>query len=185
MEVISMGHQVSSSFFFAQSWPVTAALVIALCAAALCIWHLLRPRRASPDRRKHAHDLIQALDQYCEWVEAQRHNAFFTDDSTHPDSPIVRAREIKQAHFPELSQRMVELLMAHTALVDFFWGQQVQRMKAPEAWAAATDHDDTYLLLRQQMLDAVCKMLECCRELVGDVPMPAALSGGGFNTAGA
>ncbi len=180
-----MDHQASSSFFFGLSWPVLAVIAIALCAAAVFVWRVLRPRPAAPDRRQHAHDLIQALDQYCDWVEAQRHIAFFTDESTHPDSPIGRARAIKHAHFPELSQRMVELLMAHTALVDFFWSQQVQRMKAPEAWAAATDHDETYLVLRQRMLDAVRKMVECCRELVGDVPMPAALRGRGFNTAGA
>jgi hypothetical protein len=180
-----MDHQASSSFFFGLSWPVLAVIAIALCAAAVFVWRVLRPRPAAPDRRQHAHDLIQALDQYCDWVEAQRHIAFFTDESTHPDSPIGRARAIKHAHFPELSQRMVELLMVHSALVDFFWRQQVQRMKEPEAWAAATDHDETYLVLRQRMLDAVRKMAECCRELVGDVPMPAALSGGGFNTAGA
>ena len=73
--------------------------------------------------------------------------------------------------------------MAHTALVDFFWSQQVQRMKAPDAWAEATEHDDTYLVLRQRMLDAVRKMGEDCRALVGNVPLPAAVSGGGFKPA--
>lgn len=179
-----MDHQASSDFL-GLAWPVLVALIIALCAAALCVWRAMRPRSAVPDRLQPAHDLIQALDQYCGWVEAQRHIAFFTDESAHPDSPIGRARAIKQAHFPELSQAMVELLMAHTALVDFFWSQQVQRMKAPDAWAAATDHDDTYLVLRQRMLDAVRKMAEDCRDLVGDVPLPAAVSGGGFTTAGA
>lgn len=178
-----MDHQ-ASPYLFGLTWPVLAALAMALCVAALCVWRAIR-RPPSPDRLQHAHDLIQALDQYCEWVEAQRHIAFFTDESTHPDSPIGRARAIKHAHFPELSQRMVELLMAHSALVDFFWSQQVQRMKAPDAWAAATDHDDTYLVLRQRMLDAVRKMAEDCRDLVGDVPLPAAVSGGVFNTAGA
>jgi ABC-type nickel/cobalt efflux system permease component RcnA len=179
-----MDHQ-ASSFFFGLSWLVLAALVIALCAAVLCLWRVVRPRPVATARLQHAHELMQALDQYCDWVEAQRHIAFFSDESVHPDSPIGRARAIKHAHFPELSQRMVELLMVHSALVDFFWRQQVQRMKEPEAWAVATDHDETYLELRQQMLDAVRKMVDCCRELVGDVPMPAALRGGGFNTAGA
>ncbi len=173
-----MDHQ-ASSFFFGLSWPALIAFAVALCAAALCIWRAARPRQrpGTPNRLQHAHDLIQALDQYCEWVEAQRQIAFFTDESTHPDSPLGRARMIKQAHFPELSQAMVELLMAHTALVDFFWSQQVQRMKAPDVWSAATDHA-TYLALRQRMLDAVRHMAECCRDLVGDVPMPAALRGG-------
>ncbi|MGE0331426.1 MAG: hypothetical protein AB7P37_12095 [Ramlibacter sp.] len=181
-----MDHQ-ASSFFFGLSWPVLAALAVALCAGALCAWRAVRPRPAASDRRQQAYDLIQALDQYCEWVEAQRHIAFFSDESTHPDSPIGRARAIKHAHFPELSQAMVELLMAHTALVDFFWSQQVQRMKTPEARATATDHDDTYLQLRQRMLDAVRHLAERCRELVGDVPLPAAVSsnGGGFTPAGA
>lgn len=169
-----MDHQASS--LFSLSGPVLAVLVIALCAVAVMVWRVMRSRRASPQRLTQAHDLIQALDRYCEWVEAQRHIAFFTDESVHPDSPLERARAIKQAHFPELSQPMVELLMAHTALVDFFWSQQVQRMKDPAAWAAANDHDMHYLALRGRMLDAVRHMAECCRDLVGDVPLPAAVS---------
>lgn len=181
-----MGHQASFSLL-GLSWPAFIMLAIALGAAAVFLWRVMRPRAQAPCRLQHAHDLIQALDQYCEWVEAQRHIAFFTDESTHIGSPLERARAIKQAHFPELSQAMVEVLVAHTALVDFFWRQQVQRMKAPEQWAASGEHDATYLALRQRMLDAVRQLAEGCRKLVGDVPLPSALTGGvtgGFTPAG-
>lgn len=168
------------------SVPVVLALLVLLAATAALIRHFMRQRRPAIERQQHAHDLIAALEQYCDWVEAQRHVAFFTDESAHADSPIERARAIKHAHFPELSQAMVELLMAHTALVDFFWTQQVRRMKEPQAWAdTAAQRDATYLELRQRMLAAVRKLAEGCRDIVGELPMPAAVASEGLETAGA
>jgi len=173
MEVILMDHR--NDFL---SGPIVWGLLMLALLAGYGVWRglLVRRRRpaASALRLRKAHDLIHALDAYCDWIEAQRHIAFFTDETARADSPLDRARAIKQAHFPELSQVMVELLMVHTALTDFFWRQQVLRIKSPDGWVQA-EHDAAYLLLKTRMLDAVRRMAEECRDLVGELPLPSAL----------
>ncbi len=152
---------------------LVAWLVSALCLAVMsllaCRWiSHIRQRRAEL-RRAHGYSLIHSLRAYSAWIECQRDLPFTAqslDELTSP-APLHRAREIRREWFPSLGQQMVQLLQAHSRLIEYLWEQNLLRLTQGTSWKPAY-LDPQYQQLRGSQEDLIDEMMASCRQLIGE-----------------
>jgi hypothetical protein len=163
---------------------LSIALGLALVFAAALVgwqWSAHRRRARVNARRTHGYELIHALKSYSAWSEYQRDQpvtASSLDELTSPES-LTRARALKKACFPELSEHLVRLLQAHSRMVEYLWEQNLLRLSQGSGWKPAYQ-DAQYQQLRGAQEDLIDEMILICRELIGEAGVPWQATGSDF-----
>jgi hypothetical protein len=161
-----------------------AALLVALGLIGAVIawqWVAYAIRSRANTRRAHGYEFIHALRAYSAWTEFQRDLPFTgrsLDELTSP-GPLTRARELKRLWFPELSERMVRLLQAHSRMIEYFWEQDLLRLSQGSAWRPAYE-DAQYQQLRGAQEDLIDEMIGICRDAIGEGSLPWQSTGSDF-----
>jgi hypothetical protein len=152
-------------------WSDTYLLLLAAgmgfaLAVALGVW---RARVRSRRRRMAGYVLLDCLKAYSAWMDYQREELFQTrdpEDLGTPD-PLLRACEIKDEWFPQLSSQMVRLLHSHRQMMEYLWEQRILRLS--QASARASIHSDPRYQQLRDLQDATMDgMFVRCRQLIGD-----------------
>jgi len=152
-------------------WSDTYLLLLAAgigfaLALALGIW---RTRVHTMRRRMAGYVLLDCLKAYSAWMDYQREELF---QSRSPEElgtpqPLLRACEIKDEWFPQLSPQMVRLLHSHRQMMEYLWEQRILRMS--QAAARASIHADPRYQQLRDLQDAMMDGLFVrCRQLIGD-----------------
>jgi hypothetical protein len=142
--------------------PPLAALAV---VAALFYGAQIQRRRV----RSQGLHLIYWLKAYSAWVDCQRDDPFLArdvDELTLP-APLSHALAIKDAAFPELSERMVRLLQAHSRLIEYLWQHNLLRISQASGWQAAHE-DSRYQQIRGAQEDLIEEMIAFCLEQIGE-----------------
>jgi hypothetical protein len=130
--------------------------------------HLARKRQ---DRlRAQGYEFIFSLKTYSVWVDCQSEQPFKCrniDELALPE-PLARARDIKEAAFPDLSQYMLRLLQSHSRLIEYLWQQDLLRLSQAAGWRPAWQ-DSQYQQIRGAQEDLIQEMIGLCREMIGDL----------------
>lgn len=134
--------------------PLAAWLAAAFLAAAALGWLAARLKRRHAARRAQAHELLQALQRYSDWVCAQRLAAVFQGESAEAAAALDRACLLRQACFPALAGDMAEVLAVHNRLLHFLGSQHALWLRDPEHWLRS-DHDARFLALWRQHRQAL------------------------------
>jgi len=148
-------------------------LVSCLLVAALVLATIGWARQAGRKREEHLRDLgyelIFSLKSYSAWVDSLRDEPFMTRDTDELASPrhLARAREIKEAWFPGLSQHMLRLLQAHSHLIEYLWQQNLLRLSQASGWRPVYQ-DPQYQQIRGAQEELIGEMIGLCQELIGD-----------------
>lgn len=151
---------------------VPLAWAAGVIAVALVLWRLrVRLARQAARRRSAGHRLIDSLKAYSAWIDWHRSEPLQHRDPESLTIPAALAHvvQIKDAHFPELSPLVVELLQTHRALMQYLWEANILRM------SQAGEQRPYYADPRyHQLRDAQDKVLDDlflrCRELIGEGP---------------
>jgi hypothetical protein len=144
------------------------ALMLLLVAGALWAWHL-HVRRVTARRRAAGYQLMDCLKAYSAWMDWQREEPIHEHNLDELSSPpaLMRASEIKDRWFPELSSLMVRLLQSHRLMVEYMWEQNILRMSGGGATAPAGGARRLRELrdLQDATLDSLFLR---CRQLIGE-----------------
>lgn len=141
---------------------LAACFLAVLLGIAGLSWLLARYKRRHDLRRMQAHQLLQALQRYSEWVCAQRLAAVFHGEAPEAAQALDEACTIRLAWFPELSGDMAELLGVHNRIMNFLATQQQLWLRDPEHWLES-EHDKRFIALWRQhrfALEALLAKLE-------------------------
>ena len=141
---------------------LAACLLAATFAVGVLSWLLARYKRRHDLRSLQAQELLQALQQYSQWVCAQRLAAVFQGEGPEAAAALDQACTIRMAWFPELSGDMAELLAVHNRLINFLSTQQQLWLRDPEHWLES-EHDKRFMALWRQhryALQALLSRLE-------------------------
>ncbi|HWP13971.1 MAG TPA: hypothetical protein VNN06_19255 [Ramlibacter sp.] len=126
-------------------------------------------RKRHEQLQARGYELIFSLKAYSAWVDWQCDEPIMsrnTDELTSP-KPLARAREIKQAAFPGLTQHMLRLLQAHSHLVEYLWQQNLLRLSLATGWRPAYQ-DPQYQQIRGAQEDLIQEMIGLVQEAIGD-----------------
>jgi hypothetical protein len=96
-----------------------------------------------------AQRLLDALQRYADWVQAQRFTDGFEGESAEAAAALNEACTIRLRFFPELAADMAQLLAVHKRLMHFLETQQALWLRDPAQWLAS-DHDTRFLALWRQ-----------------------------------
>jgi hypothetical protein len=144
---------------------------LAAVAVALMITGIARlAARKRQDRlRAQGYELIFSLKSYSAWVDCQSDEPLTSRDADELASPqpLARARALKDAAFPGLSQHMLRLLQAHSRLVEYLWRQNLMRLSQASGWQPAWQ-DAHYQQIRGAQEDLIQEMIGLCQEMIGD-----------------
>jgi hypothetical protein len=140
-----------------------AWLAIALVLTGIASAQIARHLRWRELRRAKALELMEALEHYSMWVAAQRHASYFhgvADDDR--EFPLEHARSLVVGWFPEASEALLAAYAVHNRLLEFFWAQQVLRLRDPEGWLESDPERRFAPLWRQhrQALTRIAALLE-------------------------
>jgi hypothetical protein len=141
---------------------LAAWLIAALAGIAVLSWLLARTKRRHDLRRIQAHELVEALQRYSDWVCAQRLAAVFQGEGAEAAAALDHACTIRLAWFPELAGDMAEVLAVHNRILNFLGTQQALWLRDPEHWLES-DHDRRFMALWRQhrfALEALLAKLE-------------------------
>jgi hypothetical protein len=144
---------------------LAAALLLAVLLLGR-VWTRVARRAA---RRRHAgYQLMDALKAYTVWIDWHRDDAMQhqTAETVTVPPPLVKAVQLKDRHFPELSRLMQQLLQTHRQLMQYLWEGNVLRNRES---APARPHyaDPRYHQLRDTQDAALDSLFEKCRALIG------------------
>jgi hypothetical protein len=145
---------------------LAAALLLAVLLLGR-VWTRVARRAA---RRRHAgYQLMDALKAYTVWIDWHRDDAMQhqTAETVTVPPPLVKAVQLKDRHFPELSRLMQQLLQTHRQLMQYLWEGNVLRNRES---APARPHyaDPRYHQLRDRQDAALDSLFLRCRESIGD-----------------
>ena len=121
-------------------------LVVALAVIAAISAVLARQKERHDRRRLQALRMGEALRRYAEWVGAQRLAALFHGASTDASAALDEARQLQQAHFPDLAPGLAVLLAAHERLAVFLADQQALWLQDPQRWLAS-ERDQQFMAI--------------------------------------
>jgi hypothetical protein len=142
-----------------------AAVVVAVALAAW-VAHLVRNRHE--DLRARGYELIACLKAYGAWIDCHRDDLpvpHDLDELALPE-PLARACAVKDGAFPSLSQHMLQLLQAHSRLVECLWRRNLLRLTqgaGRPAW-----RDPQYLHVRGAIEDLLEEIIGLTQEKIGD-----------------
>jgi len=146
-------------------------LLWSLVIAALALAIIGRARYSARKRKERfqaeGYSLISALKAYSAWVDYQRDEPLSETGELASPEPLARARAIKDASFPGLSQHMLRLLQAHGRLVEYLWRHDMLRRAQASAWRPAWQ-DPQYQQIRGAQDDLIEEMIDLCQETIGD-----------------
>lgn len=146
-----------------------AVVAVALVVAGV-LWRI-RARRARRLARRRAagYQLIDCLKAYTSWIDWHRDEAMLQQnprDSALP-AALAQAVQIKDAHFPELTELMQQLLQTHRELMQYLWEENALR-SANVAPLRAHYADPRYHNLRDRQDAALDSLFMRCRQSIGD-----------------
>jgi hypothetical protein len=124
-------------------------LVALLAAIGVLSWLLARHKGRHDLRRIQAQRLLDVLQQYSEWVCAQRLAAVFQGEPPEAAEALDEACTIRMAWFPELAGDMAQLVAVHNRIINFLGTQQTLWLRDPEHWLES-DHDKRFMALWRQ-----------------------------------
>jgi hypothetical protein len=124
-------------------WLAAGLVIAATASAVIC----LRMKR-----RLKALEMLDALNRYCEWVDAHRRAPFLALGQG-ADGPLDDVREIGRRWFPDLCVETRSLLAVHSRLSAFLEDQQKLWIGDAEAWLES-DYDSGFAQLWRQHLAA-------------------------------
>ena len=144
--------------------------VAAALAVALALWRLrVRSARRLARRRAAGYQLMDCLKAYTAWIDWHRDEPLLHQDPAEAGlpAPLAQAVQIKDAHFPELSGLVLQLLQAHQELMQYLWEENLLRMRhaAPQRPHYA---DPRYHNVRDRQDAALDSLFLRCRALIGD-----------------
>jgi hypothetical protein len=128
---------------------LAAWLVASVLAAGALSWLLARYHWRDELRCAQAQRLLDALQRYSDWVQAQRLATVFTGESAQAAAALEEACTIRLRWFPELAADMAELLAVHRRLLEFLGSQQALWLRDPESWLES-EHDKHFMALWRQ-----------------------------------
>jgi len=144
-----------------------AAVAVAI---AVALWRLVANlRRRVAQRRAAGYQLMDSLKAYSAWIDWHRDEPLLHRDPETLSLPasLAKAVQIKDAHFPELSRLMVQLLQSHRELMQYLWEENILRMSGG---GSGRPHyaDPRYHQLRDTQDAALDSLFLRCRELIGE-----------------
>ena len=128
---------------------LAAWLVPLLAVIGLLSWLLTRHQRRYDLRRIQGQRLLDALQQYSDWVCGQRLAAVFQGEPAEAAEALDEACTIRLAWFPELAGDMAQVVAVHNRIINFLGTQQALWLRDPEHWLES-DHDKRFMALWRQ-----------------------------------
>lgn len=151
--------------------PFPLLVLLAALAIGSVLWRLrVRARQRAAWRRAAGYELMDALRAYTAWIDWHRDERLLhrqNPDELALPAVLAQAVQVKDAHFPELSGPMLELLHAHRALMQYLWEQDILRI-AQSAPPRPHYADPAYHAIRDRQDAALDSLFSRCRELIGE-----------------
>jgi hypothetical protein len=148
--------------------------LLALAAAVpavLLLWRLrARALRRTARRRAAGYRLMDCLKAYTAWIDWHRDEPLLHQDPESLTVPaaLAQAVGIKDEHFPEMAELMVQLLQSHRELMQYLWEENILRMTGGGATRRPHYADPHYHQLRDRQDAALDSLFLRCRRLIGD-----------------
>jgi hypothetical protein len=128
---------------------LAAWLVVSVLAAGALSWLLASHHMRDELRCLQAQRLLDALQRYSDWFQAQRLTTVFSGEGVQAAAALDEACTIRVRWFPELAPDLAELLAVHRQLLDFLDSQQALWLREPEHWLES-EHDKRFMALWRQ-----------------------------------
>jgi hypothetical protein len=145
-------------------------LVGLVIAITVVLWRArARMVRRMARRRAAGYRLMDCLKAYTAWIDWHRDEPLLHTDPESLNIPaaLAQAVQVKDEHFPELSQLMVQLLQTHRELMQYLWEENILRM-THAAHQRPYYADPRYHQLRDTQDSALDSLFLRCRELIGE-----------------
>lgn len=142
----------------------------ATLAAGVLLWRWRsRFLQRQAGRRAAGYQLMDCLKAYAVWIDWHRDEPLLhrKPEAVNIPAALAQAVQIKDAHFPELTPLMLQLLQTHRALMQYLWEQNILRMTHA---APSSPHyvQPAYQQLRDTQDGALDSLFLRCRQLIGD-----------------
>ena len=146
------------------------SLVVVALAVAGVLWRIRSQQaRRIALRRAAGYQLIDCLKAYTTWIDWLSDEPLLRQNPDEGGIPAAlgQAVQIKDAHFPELSGLMLQLLQTHRELMQYLWEENILRMTHASAMRPHYA-DPRYHNIRDRQDATLDSLFLRCRDLIGD-----------------